>query len=100
MGCRDVLLGPHEQSIGGIGGIGGIGIRPDAPYGPYARPPSRDDAIAVPALLMTARARAARRHACRWLRPDAPRVGRKMGSRHVLAGPHVSPAQSSGALGS
>jgi hypothetical protein len=44
MGESDLLLGPHEQSVGGIGAVG---ARPHAPYGPYALPPSRHDDIAV-----------------------------------------------------
>jgi hypothetical protein len=56
MGRRDLLLGPHEQSIGGIGRTtqrrGGY---PYAPYGPDALPPLQGRRkIAVPAVLITA----------------------------------------------
>ena len=50
MGESDLLLGPHEQSIGGIGDRTNDHRRGGLPYAPYASdafPPLRDDEKSV-----------------------------------------------------
>jgi hypothetical protein len=84
MGESDLLLGPHEQDIGGCGTI------PMPPMTPTLDRPHGGDEIAV-ALIRSGPGTtycSSSAHA-RWLRPDARGVSQE------FVGPDVSAAQSS-----